>query len=80
MVFDREADTQGGGTQDEEVLTVLPIFHTMSDDSEKPLTSKDWKRCFNDTLIRVAAELDPKAPPSARKKPEALLAKYEKQD
>jgi hypothetical protein len=39
MVFDREADTEGGGTQDEEILNALFIFHPMSDaDPEGPLT------------------------------------------
>jgi hypothetical protein len=30
------------------------------------LTTKQWKRCFSDTLIGVEAELDPTAPSSAR--------------
>jgi len=53
--------------KDEETFTTMLIFHTMSDDdSERPLTTKEWKRCFNDMLIGVKAELDSSAPPSAR--------------
>jgi len=57
----------GAKAKDEEVFSLVPVFYTMSDDdTERPLTKKQWHRCFNDMLIGVEAELDSTAPPSAR--------------